>query len=220
MKRIAIVDDNRNLRHFFEEKFNESKVAEVVLTATNGVHFLEQLKRWNHELPDLAVMDIEMPEMDGIETLRQTKLLYPEIEVIMLTVFDESERVFDAIKAGAIGYLLKDEPVEKIIETIVTITEENGAVMSPRIARRIFEFLQAGPVVKKTEEVEEETNLSSREAEILNMLVEGNNYQEIAVRLFISPQTVRTHLKNIYKKLHVKNKVEAVKVAIKKKWFV
>jgi DNA-binding NarL/FixJ family response regulator len=170
-------------------------------------------------MPDLAVMDIEMPEMDGIETLRQTKLLYPEIEVIMLTVFDESERVFDAIKAGAIGYLLKDEPVEKIIETIVTITEENGAVMSPRIARRIFEFLQAGPIVKKTEEVEE-TVLSTREAEILNMLVEGNNYQEIAIGLFISPQTVRTHLKNIYKKLHVRNKVEAVKVAIKKKWFV
>lgn len=219
MKRIAIVDDNRNLRHFFEEKFNESRVAEVVLTATNGVHFLEQLKRWNDKMPDLAVMDIEMPEMDGIETLRQTKLLYPEIEVIMLTVFDESERVFDAIKAGAIGYLLKDEPVEKIIETIVTITEENGAVMSPRIARRIFEFLQAGPVVKKMEEVEE-TVLSTREAEILNMLVEGNNYQEIAIGLFISPQTVRTHLKNIYKKLHVRNKVEAVKVAIKKKWFV
>jgi DNA-binding NarL/FixJ family response regulator len=219
MKRIAIVDDNRNLRHFFEEKFNESGVAQVVMTATNGQHFLDQLLKWHDPLPDLAVMDIEMPEMDGIETLRQTKLLYPEIEVIMLTVFDESERVFDAIKSGAIGYLLKDEPVEKIIETIVTITEENGAVMSPRIARKIFEFLQGRPATQAPE-VAEATTLSAREAEILNMLVEGYNYQEIAVRLFISPQTVRTHLKNIYKKLHVRNKVEAVKVAIKKRWFV
>jgi DNA-binding NarL/FixJ family response regulator len=220
MKRIAIVDDNRNLRHFFEEKFNESGVAEVVLTATNGQDFLQQLA-FLKPLPDLAVMDIEMPEMDGIETLRQTKALYPEIEVIMLTVFDESERVFDAIKSGAIGYLLKDEPVEKIIETIVTITEENGAVMSPRIARKIFEFLAIGPGKAAPEELPaEETVLSQREKEILEMLVEGFQYQEIAGKLNISPQTVRTHLKNIYKKLHVRNKVEAVRIAIKKRWFV
>lgn len=218
MKRIAIIDDNRNLRHFFEEKFNESGVAEVVMTATNGKDFLAQIDRWADPMPDLAVMDIEMPEMDGIETLRQVKQLYPQIEVIMLTVFDENERVFDAIKSGAIGYLLKDEPVEKIIETIVTITEENGAVMSPRIARKIFEFLQGRPSQAAPEEAEA-TTLSSRETEILNMLVEGYNYQEIAVRLFISPQTVRTHLKNIYKKLHVRNKVEAVKVAMSKRWF-
>lgn len=219
MKRIAIIDDNRNLRHFFEEKFNESGVAEVVMTATNGKDFLTQIDRWADPLPDLAVMDIEMPEMDGIETLRQVKQLFPQIEVIMLTVFDENERVFDAIKSGAIGYLLKDEPVEKIIETIVTITEENGAVMSPRIARKIFEFLQGRPAAPAAPEEAEATTLSSRETEILNMLVEGYNYQEIAVRLFISPQTVRTHLKNIYKKLHVRNKVEAVKVAMSKRWF-
>jgi len=219
MKRIAIIDDNRNLRHFFEEKFNESGVAEVVLTATNGADFLRQLATQT-TLPDLAVMDIEMPEMDGIETLRQTKSLYPEIEVIMLTVFDESERVFDAIKSGAIGYLLKDEPVEKIIETIVTITEENGAVMSPRIARKIFEFLQLEPAPAPASKDEVETTaLSAREKDILQMLVDGLQYQEIASGLNISPQTVRTHLKNIYKKLHVRNKVEAVRVAMRKRWF-
>lgn len=219
MKRIAIVDDNRNLRHFFEEKFNESGVAEVVMTATNGADFLKQLAALK-QMPDLAVMDIEMPEMDGIETLRQTKSLYPEIEVIMLTVFDESERVFDAIKSGAIGYLLKDEPVEKIIETIVTITEENGAVMSPRIARKIFEFLQTEPAPAPEDKDEVETTaLSAREKDILQMLVDGLQYQEIAAGLNISPQTVRTHLKNIYKKLHVRNKVEAVRIAIRKRWF-
>lgn len=220
MKKIAIVDDNPNFRNFYKEHLLESGKAEVVLTSGSGKEFIDTIspspERYAHI--DLVLMDIEMPEMDGIATLKKLKELLPSTEVIMLTVFDENDKVFDAIKFGAIGYLLKDEPVEKIIETIVSVAEEDGAVMSPRIARKVFNLLQ-----NKREDPSKsskgEEQLSVREEEILKMMVEGLNYQEIAVKLFISPQTVRTHLKNIYRKLHVRNKVEAVTMAMKKRWF-
>jgi len=162
-------------------------------------------------------MDISMPELNGIDTVCIAKELYPEVNFIMLTAFDEDDKIFDAIRAGASGYLLKDETTERIAEAIIDV--ENGAPMSPRIARKALKILKAGPVPLSENAATENDLLSVREMEILGHTIDGLNYHQIAELLFISPLTVKKHIRNIYGKLHVNSKLSALKVATKKGWF-
>jgi len=157
-------------------------------------------------------MDIQMPIMDGIEATRELKQKYPHIKVIVSTVFDEENYIMEAIMAGANGYLLKDERPEKLIEAIRE-GMDGGAPMSSSVARKALNLIRYG--VKDEEASEVNFNLTKRETEILEQLATGLNYNQIAENLFISPGTVRKHIENIYQKLHVHNKVEAVQLAIK-----
>ena len=159
---------------------------------------------------DLILMDIDMPGMSGIEAVRQIRHAKNQVPIIMLTVFDDNTHVFDALQAGASGYLLKKHISEKLFEAIQEVLE-GGAPMSPSIARMVLTAMQQKPVV------ENPYQLTSRENEILTSLSRGNSYKLIASELKISIDTVRTHIKHIYEKLHVRSQTEAVSKAINEK---
>lgn len=219
--RIAIVDDKRLMRTTLSEQLSYYEEIDVVLMATDGDDYLMNMKALPaDQLPQLVLMDIEMPNIDGIEAVAITKEIYPEVLCLMLTVFDDDEKLFEAIKAGASGYLLKDEKPVNIVKAITECIYDGGVPMSPRIAQKALLLLRN--TNKPVEEIKDEqagSILSSREIEILQRIVDGLNYQQIGERLFISPHTVRKHTANIYNKLHVSNKASAIKVAIHKKWF-
>ena len=213
--RIAIVDDKQPNRLSLQEKLTFLKDIEVAFLAANGEDFLNRIKAEKQPL-DVVLMDIDMPIMNGIEAVNIATSLYPDTKFLMLTVFDDDDKIFEAIKAGAIGYLLKDENVDKIVDALWQIVEFGGSPMSPRIARKALQLLMGAKVEKKQKE---ETVLSAREMEILKGLVEGMDYKAVAEKLFISPYTVRTHITKIYQKLHVNSKIQAVNLAVKNKWF-
>jgi DNA-binding NarL/FixJ family response regulator len=214
--RIAIVDDKQPNRVSLQEKLSFLKDIEVAFTAANGEDFLQQIKE-QKQVIDVVLMDIDMPIMNGIEAVNTGSSLYPQTKFLMLTVFDDDDKIFEAIKAGAIGYLLKDENVDKIIESLWQIVEYGGSPMSPRIARKALSLLMSSNIDKKGKE--EASVLSAREMDILKGLVEGLDYKGVAEKLFISPFTVRTHITKIYQKLHVSSKTQAVMLAVKNKWF-
>lgn len=223
---IAIVDDKRLLRNTLAEQIQYNQPIEVLFTAEHGIDFLQQMeKRTKNSHPLVVLMDIEMPEMDGLETVLISKEIYPDIQFLMLTAFSEDDKIFDAVKAGASGYLLKDENISKIVSSISELLYEGSVPMSPIVAKRTLEMLKIADKPNTTLLTNEEKSeegidyLSSREKDILQGIVSGLNYKEIAEKLFISPHTVRKHIANIYDKLHVSNKTAAIKIALKKKWF-
>ncbi len=215
MINVAIVDDKQPNRVSLSEKLSFVNDITVLFLAANGEDFLEQMKAQKHQ-PDVVLMDIDMPVMNGIEAVNIASGLYAETKFVMLTVFDDDDKIFEAIKSGAIGYLLKDENVDRIVEAVKQIVEFGGSPMSPRIARKALQLLMGAKVEAKQKE---ETILSPREMDILKGLVEGLDYKGVADKLFISPHTVRTHITKIYQKLHVSSKTQAVMVAVKNKWF-
>lgn len=216
--RIAIVDDKQPNRVSLNERLNAEHRYEVVFMAVNGADFLDKMKTCPHVArPQIVLMDIDMPVMDGIEAVKRSKQLYPEVQYLMVTIFDDDEKIFEAIKAGASGYLLKDESGQAISDAIKEVIEFGGAPMSPRIARKALNLLMNASI--PTDKKEEQTELSTREMDILKLMVEGCDYKQVADKLNISPHTVRKHIANIYDKLHVCSKVEAVKIAIRKGWF-
>ncbi|MES2380686.1 MAG: response regulator transcription factor [Bacteroidota bacterium] len=212
---IAIVDDKQPNRVSLQEKLSFLKDINVVFLAANGEDFLNQIKAQKQTI-DVVLMDIDMPLMNGIEAVNIATGLYPDTKFLMLTVFDDDDKIFEAIKAGAIGYLLKDENVDKIIDALWQIVEYGGSPMSPRIARKALQLLMGAKIEKKQVE---ETVLSPREMDILKGLVDGLDYKSVAEKLFISPHTVRTHITKIYQKLHVNSKIQAVNLAVKNRWF-
>ena len=210
-----MVDDKPYNVQILSEKLLSKTGVEITQIAYNGREFLELLGK--EELPQLVFMDIDMPELDGIEAVRIAKVSYPDIHFIMITVFDDEERVFQAIQAGASGYLLKDESIAGLHKAIDDVMDFGGAPMSPQIARKAFQYIQRVQAIPEVKEADK-TPLSSREMDILNGLANGRSYMVIAEDLFISPHTVRKHMTNIYEKLHVNSKVEAVRMALEKKW--
>ncbi len=199
--KLAIVDDKSQNRISLAEKISFSDDIEIVLTAVNGADFLDQLKTVQpNARPQVVLMDIEMPVMNGIEAVRIGKQLYPAIKFLILTVFDDDDKIFEAIKSGADGYLLKDEKLPVIIECIQQLVEIGGAPMSPRIARKALDLLMHASLQQKQKEAVSKTEtylLSERETEVLHLLVDGYNYRTIAEKLFLSTHTVRKHIANI-----------------------
>lgn len=210
---IAIVEDNNFLIKSVKEKLAFNKDIVISFVANDGVQCLKKLEE--DKRTDLILMDIEMPNLNGIETTSLVKKKYPQIKIIMLTVFDDDENIFEAIQAGADGYLLKDTSPQELFNAIVQ-TFEGGAVMTPSIAMRTLNLLRS-PLLPKTDEIEESVELSKREVEVLEQLSTGLPYTAIAENLYVSPSTVRRHIENIYKKLQVHSKIEAVDLAKRKR---
>ena len=217
--RIAIADDKQINRTTVKDKLMSFSEIELVLEAKNGHDFLEQLKHLPKEkYPQVALMDLEMPVMDGIQTISQATASYPDIKFIVLTVFEDNEKIFEAIKAGANGYLLKDDSAVNIIDAITNVVEYNGIPMSPAIARKTMELLKHSPMPVANDKISYNYQLSEREMEILKEMVTGKNYKAIGEKLFISPLTVRKHTANIYDKLHVNSRAQIINLAYKNKW--
>lgn len=206
--KIAIVDDNRFLIQSIKEKLSFFEEVHLEFIAQSGKELLQKLEETSHV--ELLLMDIEMPEMNGIEATRAVKKKYPHIKIIMLTVFDNDEHIFNAIKAGADGYLLKDINPHMLFNGIVE-TLNGGAAMNPSIALKTLKLLR-NPI-HFDEKNAEQVNLSAREVTVLEQLAQGLSYTLIAENLFLSPSTVRKHIENIYKKLQVHSKLEAVQKA-------
>jgi len=207
-------------RNTFFQKINQLKDLEVLFVAENGHECLEALKGLPaHKLPKIIFMDIEMPGMDGIETIAIAKSLYPEIHFIVLTVFDDDDKIFEAIKAGASGYLMKHEPAPVLYDAITNVMEYSGAPMSPAIARKALQLLSHAEKISVESRGAIPSGISEREKEILQYSVNGWDAKRIALTLNISTNTVRKHIANIYEKLHVQSKAQVIQMAHKNKWF-
>lgn len=207
--KIGIVDDNTFLIKAVKEKLSFFDEFNIKLTAMNGSELLSQIED-NHHL-DLILMDIEMPVLNGIEATEIVKQKYPHIKIIMLTVFDNDENIFNAIKAGADGYLLKEINAKDLHDGIID-TLNGGAAMNPSIALKTLKLLR-NPMSIENEKDKEIIKLTNRETEVLEHLSKGLNYVQISENLILSTGTVRKHIENIYRKLQVHNKLEAVQKA-------
>jgi len=209
MTKIVIVDDNVFLQKAVAEKLSFFDNLSCKYTAINGLDLLEKLES-NHNI-DLILMDIEMPKMNGIEATEIVKTKYPHIKIIMLTIFDNDENIFKSIKAGADGYLLKDVNPNDLNQGI-SETLNGGATMTPSIALKTLKLFR-NPIQFDEKTDSEEIKLTAREIEVLEQLSKGLKYNSIADNLILSLGTVRKHVENIYTKLQVHNKLEAIQKA-------
>lgn len=206
--KIAIIDDNSFLISSIKEKLSFFEGIQIKFTATDGKDLMKKLAE-NHNV-DILLMDIEMPVMNGIDATFAVKQKYPQIKIIMLTVFDNDENIFNAIKAGADGYLLKDVNPQTLYNGVLE-TLNGGAAMNPSIALKTLKLLRNPVSFEENDKFE--VNLTTREVEVLEQLAKGLSYTLIAENLFLSPSTVRKHIENIYSKLQVHSKLEAVQKA-------
>lgn len=200
---LAIIEDNSTVLSYLSEILGEAfPETQIMLykTAEDALKVLESKEA------DIVLFDIELPGISGIECLYRLKNRYPEMKCMMLTNFDDAENIFKAIKAGASSYILKNTTPEKIIEAITDL-DQGGAPMSSQIARKVLDAFQEHVNTNNSSF----HSLSQREQEIIQLLAKGYRYKEIAQRLFISEDTVRTHIRNIYGKLQVNSRAEALK---------
>ena len=209
---IGIAEDNVLALKSILKKLENFEDVEVLFIANNGVDLIE---KYQQQSADVVLMDIEMPILDGITATKNLKDIYPEAKVLMLTTFDDDEKIFNAILAGASGYLLKDEDEFTIHKSILDVYCGNAA-MSAGIALKTLNYIKKSSLTSSSPAVE--NMLSQREMDILKELKNGLGYKQIADRLFISEGTVRKHIENIYRKLQVNNKVSAVNMAVDNKW--
>jgi len=200
---IAIIEDNDKIRNYLLQLLIGAFPETTVTAYPNAEDAYAVLKE---EPVDLALFDIELPGMSGIECMYKLKAIQPHMQCMMLTVFDDAENIFKAIKAGATSYMLKNTAPEKIIEAIKDL-QNGGSPMSSQIARKVIEAFQRSGNSKN----ESYHSLSRREKEIIDVLAKGFRYKEIADQLFLSQETIRTHIRNIYEKLQVNSRSEALK---------
>jgi DNA-binding NarL/FixJ family response regulator len=198
---VAIVEDDRELRLLLEKLINKEPDLRVVKSFANGRLFIDAFRQLD---VDVVLMDINMPGKTGIECISETKHIRPAVQFLVATSFDNPEYIFQALCAGATGYMLKTARPAELLDAIRLI-HSGGSPMSMPIARLVVGSFQAD---KKTAASVNE--LSTREKEIVHWLAQGLSYKEIGEKLFISPQTVRTHIRNIYEKLQVSSKTEAI----------
>jgi DNA-binding NarL/FixJ family response regulator len=210
MINVSIVEDNKTIREGLSALVNGTEGFRCIGAYGDCETFLRELESLNS---DVVLMDIGLPGMNGIEGVKKAKQINPDINILMLTVYEESETVYDALCAGAYGYLVKKTPPSRLIEAIKEVFD-GGSPMSSRIARQVISTFQNYAYKNN---LDSQFNLSNREKEVLKHLSDGSNYQEIADELFISVDTVRHHIRNIYKKLQVHSQSEAVAKAIRKK---
>lgn len=210
--KIAIAEDNGFLLDALKEKISFFDDLIFKSFGENGLELLKELEQ-SHNI-DVILMDIQMPEMDGIEATEVIKSKYPHIKIIMLTIYDSDDHIFNAIKAGADGYLLKETNAQDLHNSIIDVVN-GGASMTPSIALRALNFIKNTNQIEVRNQPKNNITLTKRELETLVQLSKGLSNNLIAKNLFISPATVRKHIENIYKKLQVHNKVEAVQKGIK-----
>ncbi|MGH7495302.1 MAG: response regulator [bacterium] len=205
---VIIVEDNDTIREGLAALINGTEGFRCLAAFRDCESLLHRLGDW---APDMLLMDIVLPGMSGIEGMKKIKSVLPDLDVLMLTVYGENELVFEALCAGACGFLLKNTPPARLLEAIKE-AHEGGSPMSPAIARKVVGLFQR----KGLFAAEESSLLTARECEVLNGLAQGNNYQAIAKNAFISVSTVRFHIRNIYRKLQAHSQSEAVAIAIRK----
>lgn len=209
MINIVIVEDNETIREGLKILIDGTENYHCSATFSNCEDMLKKIKKLEF---DIMLMDIDLPGMSGIEGIRKVKEIYPDSIILVLTIYEENDRVFEALFAGASGYLVKKTPPARLLEAIKE-AHEGGAPMSSQIARKVVNFFQKNKQLEHHDE--SDTNLTPREKEVLSGLVEGQSIKAIADSLHISIETVRFHFRNIYKKLHVHSQSEAVVKAIK-----
>jgi DNA-binding NarL/FixJ family response regulator len=217
--RIALAEDNIVSRKSFLEKAQLIPEWKVIFTATNGNECMEKLGSLKEDImPQVVFMDIEMPGVNGITTIAMAKALHPQVCFIALTVFDDDDKIFEAIKAGASGYLLKHESHSILKDAVTSLLEHGGAPMSPAIARKTLLLLSKVVDISKQQNELMPDHLTAREKEILQFTVSGWDAKRIAAKLQISMLTVRKHIAHIYQKLHVQSKAEVINMAYKNNW--
>ena len=205
--RIVIYEDNEDLRDGLSVLLRGTDTLELAGAFANCEHVRAQMELLR---PDAVLMDIDMPVVNGIAGLKTIRQYFPEINVLMLTVFDNNEYIFEAICAGAVGYLLKKTPPDRLIEAIAE-AQHGGAPMTSSIARKVLQMFSKTALPLETGNPH---HLTDREKDVLSLLVKGNSYKMIAAASHISLDTVRSHIKKIYEKLHVHSQTEAVAKAI------
>ncbi len=217
---VALAEDNAININTFLQKISLLTQYRLSFVARNGHECLEELKGLPQAaLPQIIFMDLEMPQMDGIQTISMAKSLYPQIHFIVLTVFDDDEKIFDAIKSGASGYLLKHEGAAALEDAMVNVLQYHGAPMSPAIARKALQLLSRSTTgIEAKVENSLPPAITEREKEILQQMVNGWDAKRIASSLNLSVLTVRKHIANIYEKLHVNSKAQIISLAHKHKW--
>lgn len=211
---VGIVEDNEELRKNIKHILELLGEFHIIFSLGDGSGVMDCLKQG--KIPEIILMDLEMPVQDGIQTTRLVKENFPDVKVLIHTVFDDKSRVFDALRNGADGYLLKGEKPRKMLEAIFQV-KEGRLPMSPNIASKALGFFKASNA-DQTAKIEE-YKLTRREMSVLEKLCSGSAYKQIADELFISERTVNSHVNNIYKKLRVNNAISASNIASKNKWF-
>ncbi|HET9823884.1 MAG TPA: response regulator transcription factor [Chitinophagaceae bacterium] len=209
--RVAIFEDNKLLRDALQAIFDGTPGYNCCGAFADGNRWGLDIKRSN---PDVVLMDIEMPGLNGIEVTNKIREEFPDIKILIQTVFNDSEKIFSALCAGSSGYILKTDAPHKYLEAVRDVYH-GGAPISGGVAKKILGFFANKNVILVSPQAED-YNLSEREREILQLMVKGENYRSIGQHIFISYETVRTHVKHIYKKLHVASRSEAVTKAIQK----
>lgn len=206
MIKLLIYEDNPQLREGLTMLINGSEGFEVLAAYKNCDEVVEEVQAWK---PDVILMDIDMPGTNGIEGLKRIRAMNSDVKILMLTVFDDNKNVFEAIKSGANGYILKKTPPSRLLEYIEEAAS-GGAPMTSSIATQVLKMFSEHHKASG-----EDYNLSDREKQVLSLLVNGYSYKMIASEMYISIDTVRSHIKKIYEKLHVNSKSEAVAKAFK-----
>lgn len=213
MYKLAIVDDDQRVANGLRDALLSAREVTSIICRDSGLHYAVELEKTSKEaLPDVIIMDISMSLPDeGIQATRKIKSEHPDIQIIMFTISDEDERIFEAFKAGAMGYLVKSEDPSFILKTVIDVMN-GGAQMSPSIARKAIQYLSPPPK-PSTQEPKSTVDqpLTAREREVLDFVAKGRTYPDIAEQLNIATHTVKKHMMNIFQKLHVKNKIEALK---------
>ncbi|HRH50008.1 MAG TPA: response regulator transcription factor [Panacibacter sp.] len=202
MIKVAIIEDNASYRQTLSIIMQLDESLQLIHKLPNCN---DMLLRFTEEQPDVVIMDIDLPGISGIQGVWQLKQEWPEIKVLMLTMFEEEEKIFGALKAGANGYLLKKDSPQKIIESIHAVYKGESA-MNGMIASKVLDYFYTQQ--KKTAATLDKTTLTEREKEVLQLIVKGYSYKEIAAQCFITVQTLNSHIKNIYQKLNVHSRAE------------
>ncbi|MEP1152682.1 MAG: response regulator transcription factor [Balneola sp.] len=214
--KVAIVEDHDIFRKRLMELLGFYEDLELIFTAASAESCLSFLKEMEEDrIPDVILMDIELPGISGIEATFLIKEKQKDMDIIMFTVFEDDERLFQSIQVGATGYLLKDTPIDQVVSALKEV-KEGGSPITPSIARKLMGMVSKPETKESNDQDVIPFDLSPAELRILEQVIDGKSNKEIAEAVFLSPWTVKTHIKNIYKKMHVNSRAAAVRLALKR----